>query len=193
MNNTEVDYWTKFYSTFNCKEPSNFAKFILDYIEKYNKKFNILDVGCGNGRDSYFLSTKHNVTGIDISNLPTTSDNDNCTFVTSDMTTYDKTGYDLVYSRFTLHSITDEQQEQLISSIKPNTILCIETRSIKGIDQFREHGDTHYRNLTCIDKLKQLLSKYNFNILYLVESNNLAVYKNEDPICIRVICTNTVL
>lgn len=198
MNDNENIYWNNFYKNFNYIEPSSFAIFILEYLQllniaQSNKKFKILDLGCGNGRDSYYLSKKYNVIGIDISNKPQADElNDilNCEFVLGDMITYDKTDFNLIYSRFTFHSITDEQQENLIKSIKPNTILCIETRSIKGLNTFRLHGDSHYRNLTDIDKLKELLFKYNFEISYIVESDGLAIYKSENPICIRVICKN---
>lgn len=95
----------------------------------------------------------------------------------------------MIYSRFTFHSITNEDQCTFLNSITiPGTFLCIETRSDKGENSFRHHGDDHYRNFTNIDYLTNLLIRYNFNILYLKESNNLAIYKTEDPICIRVIC-----
>ena len=186
MNSSEVKYWQEFYSAFNNVSPSPFAKFILEYFHIYDMEFKLLDVGCGNGRDAYFLSSKYNTTGIDISNSPKNSNN--CTFVLGDMIKFDKTGFDIIYSRFTYHSIDDEQQEELVRSIQPESFLCIETRSIKGLNTFHLHGDSHYRNLTCLESLVKLLRKYNFDILYCVESNGFAVYKNEDPICIRVIC-----
>ena len=95
----------------------------------------------------------------------------------------------MIYSRFSFHSITNEQQLNLITSIKqPDTYLCIETRSDKNKDIVYSHGDTHYRNLTNINYIKQLLENNNFKILFINESNNVAIYKNENPICIRVIC-----
>lgn len=188
MNSREKKYWNDFYKIYNNLEPSMFCKYIYKYLEKYNKEFNILDIGCGNGRDSYYLSKNHKVTGIDISNIP--KNRINCEFYLENMVTCDKSQFDVLYSRFTFHSITDIQQEDLIKSIKKDTILCIETRSDKETNLNRIHGNTHYRNLTNIDKLKELLIKYNFEIIEIVESNNLAVYKTENPICIRVICKN---
>lgn len=186
MNNQEVGYWKNFYKTYSNLEPSSFCKFVYNYFK--DDTFKILDVGCGNGKDSYYLSNKHLVTGIDISTLP--KDIENCKFIVGDMINIDKSDFNLIYSRFTFHSISDELQEQLVQSIKPNTYLCIETRSDKGINTYRVHGDTHYRNLTNIDKLKELLKKYNFEILFIEESDNFAIYKEENPICIRVICKN---
>jgi hypothetical protein len=34
------------------------------------------------------------------------------------------------------------------------------------------------------------LNKYDFKILYCIEDNGCAIYKEEDPICIRIICKN---
>ena len=186
MNNNETEYWKKFYNSGHILENTSFSKFVLTYIQKYNKLFNILDIGCGNGRDSYYLSKYYNVTGIDSSNKPI--DKDNCTFILGNMINIDKSDFNLIYSRFSLHSISDECQEELLKSIKSNTILCIETRSIKGLNTYREHGDNHYRNLTDLNKFKNMLEKLNFEILFIEENNNFAKYKNENPICIRIIC-----
>jgi len=185
----DKNYWNDFYkNNGGVSESSDFAKFVLDYIRPFDKTFNILDIGCGNGRDSYYLAKEHIVCGCDTSTKP--EDKHNCTFTNNNMTSAEKDNYNLVYSRFTFHSITDDDQDLLLSSIKKPTILCIETRSIKGENSFRLHGDNHYRNFTDINKLKHLLKKYNFEILHIEESENLAVYKNENPICIRVICKN---
>jgi tellurite methyltransferase len=186
MNTHEIDYWNNFYKNFSNTQASSFATFVLDYFKNYTSIHNVIDLGCGNGRDSYLLSTKYKTTGIDISNKPI--DSPNTLFILGDMILHDKSNYELLYSRFTFHSLTDFQQEELIKSIHQNAYLCIETRSSKGIDSFRLFGDTHFRNFTSLDTLLILLNKYNFEVLYKIESNGLAIYQNEDPICIRVIC-----
>ena len=48
------------YKNFNELKPSDFALFIVGYFEHFDMPLHILDVGCGNGRDSYFLSSKYN-------------------------------------------------------------------------------------------------------------------------------------
>lgn len=184
-------YWENFYKNQNhILESSDFAKFVLTYIKKFDRKFNILEVGSGNGRDSYYLSQEHVLCGCDMSFKP--DNKENCTFIIDDMVSIDKNEYDLIYSRFSFHSITDDDQDKLLKTIKKSTILCIETRSIKGLNESRVFGDNHFRNLTNINKLKELLKKYNFEILYIEESNNFAIYKDENPICIRVICQKMV-
>ena len=49
------------------------------------------------------------------------------------------------------------------------------------------HDKKHNRNYIEFNYIKDLLIKYNFDILYIAEGNKMAVYKTEDPICIRVI------
>ena len=171
-------YWDNFYKTFSVQTPSDFCIFILKY---FPTKQTILDCGCGNGRDSIAMAQTHSVDGIDLS----ASD----PFICGDFCTVDKSKYSLIYSRFTFHSITNEDHGVFLNSITiPGTFLCIETRSDKDKISFRHHGDDHYRNFTNVDYLTNLLIRYNFKILYLKESNNLAIYKNENPICIRIIC-----
>lgn len=189
MNSNEIIYWSTFYKNFNETSPSNFACFVVNYFNEYGKKIHLLDIGCGNGRDSYYLSKHYPVTGIDISNVPNTT-NSQLRFIQGDMTDLNKNPYDVIYSRFTFHSISNEQQEKLIQSIEPNTFLCIETRSIKDKNEYRIFGDAHYRNLTDMVYLVALLEKYQFTILYSIESKDLAVYKDENPTCIRIICKN---
>ena len=58
-------FWDKFYIKKNITtKPSSFAKYCKKNFIKKNKK--ILEIGCGNGRDSfYFFKSKLNVTAID--------------------------------------------------------------------------------------------------------------------------------
>jgi tellurite methyltransferase len=186
MMSNDTNYWKSFYNKKQLELiPSDFCLYIMDYF-KSNTKMKILDAGCGNGRDSYHLALNHEVTGIDISYMP--EHKENCVFEINDFTICDKSNYDMIYSRFTFHSITNEQHEIFIKSIKKGTMLCIETRSNKGKDSTRYYGDDHYRNFTDMEYLKGLLTDNEFDILYMEENENFAKYMNENPICIRVIC-----
>lgn len=186
MNENEIKYWNKFYSNFNATKCSDFCNFIINYFTDINIK-NVIDCGCGNGRDSYKLASKYSVCGVDNSGFMPTN-NGNCIFKNDDFTLIDKTNYDLVYSRFTFHSITNDQHLSFLKSINNNTFLAIETRSDKSENDHVYHGKNHYRNYTNIEYLKKILMDNNFQILHIEENNNLALYKDENPICIRVIC-----
>ena len=178
----DINYWENFYVNKNIvKEPSDFCIFIMNYF-KDSEKIHILDAGCGNGRDSLYMSNKYKVTGLDTS-LVDLKDSINCNFIKTNFCNYDKTNFNMIYSRFTFHSISNEDQEIFLKSItKDGTYLCIETRSDKDINNNRVFGDNHYRNFTNLNYLKNILEKNKFEILYIVESNNVAIYKDENPI-----------
>jgi hypothetical protein len=181
-------YWETFYSNNNNTECSDFCVFIMDYF-KNKKILNILDCGCGSGRDSYALSKITNVDAVDNCGfLPNTLGLPNLKFYTDDFVTINKSKYDLIYSRFTFHSITNEQQISFLDTINANSYLAIETRSKKGEDDYVYHGKTHYRNYSDIDYLKEILTLKNFEIILIMEDRNFAKYNDENPICIRVLC-----
>ena len=56
-------FWDNFYKNFNLRKPTSFGKFVnKNFIRK---KKNLLEVGCGNGRDSFYLSKKVKIISID--------------------------------------------------------------------------------------------------------------------------------
>ena len=195
MKNTtsEIIYWKTFYEN-NAKSEqscSNFCEFVVDYFKDYDKIVHVLDCGCGNGRDSFELGKKYQVKAIDSSGyLPLSTDT--VKFSCDDFISYDKRNFQLIYSRFTFHSITNNDHEMFLDSINNGTYLAIEARSVKGQEDDLYHGKEHYRNYIDKSYLMNLLDKYNFKILYIEESDNFAVYKNENPICIRTICVRNI-
>lgn len=191
--NDDTKYWSNFYKKFEKIECSDFCNFVINYFNNNKKIVNVLDAGCGNGRDSFTLAKKYNVTGVDNCGV-IIEDRKNFKFISDNFINITKNNYDLIYSRFTFHSITNEDHDDFLSSIKSNTYLAIEARSILDSEKEKIHGKTtHYRNYIEINYLKNLLNKYNFDILFIEENNNFAIYKGENPVCIRVICKKKIL
>ena len=188
MASNNKKYWEIFYSTTSNNNVgcSDFCNFVMDYFKDKNI-LNILDCGCGNGRDSIALSNISNVDAVDNCGFLQTNRN-NIKFYIDDFVTINKSKYDLIYSRFSFHSITNEQHISFLDTINVNSYLAIETRSKKGENDNVFHGKTHYRNYTDIDYLKTILTLKKFEIIFIMEDLNFAKYKNENPICIRVIC-----
>lgn len=160
--------------------PTDFAKFCAKHIPK---KSTILDVGCGNGRDSYyFLKYRHKIIGIDYAILPKATGRS--IFIKTDIRTLFKMecSANVVYSRFFLHAITDKE-------------ICSLLKWSKGLfmAEFRAKGDRpvlyhrHKRNLIGEHDFLHLLRKYGFDVLYYIKGYNMARYKNENPLVIRVI------
>ena len=61
-------YWDEYYSKKKKQLPnSNFSEFVLDHIQKDQT---LIDIGCGDGRDTVFFGkNKIKTTGVDISKM----------------------------------------------------------------------------------------------------------------------------
>jgi len=63
-------YWNKFYKKFNLAKPSSFAEFVYKKIKIKKNLLSIIDIGCGNGRDTLFFLKKGFLTvGLDKSRV----------------------------------------------------------------------------------------------------------------------------
>ena len=191
------NYWKDFYKKKKLTfKNSEFSNFVLDFISKREDIKTILDIGCGNGRDSEYFSDYYKVTGIDL-NIPTKESK--VDYIQKSIIDIDDC-YDVYYSRFLVHSISeielDIMLKNIINKMSSNSLLFIETRSIKGIGEgdklqanFKSSiGDTHFRILYSMDYLKNKLISIGFSIDYEIEDNDLAIYKDENPYIIRLVC-----
>lgn len=202
----DFTYWNNYYNkNLAPKEPSLFAKEVLSKLEKDKK---LIELGCGNGRDSiYFADNGINVTAIDqcetsIENLRKSTNKETLKFYSDnfiDSNLLKKNKYDYVYSRFTMHSISEIQQEESLinayKSLNDNGVLFIEVRSIKdnifgmGVEVERNayiYND-HYRRFIVKEEILDKLIEIGFKIKFADENNGYAKYKNDDPVVIRVI------
>lgn len=203
-------YWTEYYAK-NSKptNSSTFAEFILPKLERDK---NLIELGCGNGRDSiYFAKNQINVIGIDqvqdeIDYLNNHHKADNIHFICDDFTDLDNTQSDLIrdmefdyiYSRFTFHAINENKEDRTLDWIenKLNKGGCffLEARSVKDpmYKQGKALSETenftnHYRRFMNLDKIISKLESRNFEIIFKIEDKDLAVYKDDNPYLIRVI------
>lgn len=197
-------FWENYYASH--REPAKcsfFAKFVRPFLQK-NKR--MLEFGCGNARDSIYFAEQ----GIDILAIDQCSneldflterfsDLASLNFQAADMTRLPTMeAFDYLYSRFTIHAIDKKGEERLITwaakNIKQNGLFFIEVRSVK--DDLFGKGEPladnafftdHYRRFIIIEELETLLVNKGFRILYSLESNGLAQYRDRDPIVIRII------
>lgn len=94
------------------------------------------------------------------------------------------------YARFFLHAVDHQTQLNFLEcarySLKTGGKLCIECRSNKG----QKPDDIHYRRLIDKDELiNELIEKY-FEVEYVEERTGFSVYKDEDPVLIRIVAIN---
>lgn len=194
-----MDYWNTFYKTNDehIQEPSEFCKTLGKYVPIDKITGDVFDCGCGNGRDTLNLAkTFHRakqIIGVDncgVSPIVPPEFVSRVTYLNESFVTTPKPTGSLVYSRFSLHSISDTEQEAFLCTIKPRSYVAIECRSDLGTTEKLVHGNNHYRNLVNLDRLCRLLGELNFTILHKEEGQGLAVYKTEDPYVLRVIAHN---
>lgn len=195
-------YWDEFYKKEELipKAPSKFCLDVVNELKKYDQigSYKLIDLACGNGRDSSFFSEIFDdVTGVDISS---NNINSKYKFINSNILDIEYNGYNVFYLRFVIHSLTEDELDLFINKftkLNHKFLIYIETRSSKGVtDEDKSEtnfkssiGEEHYRMLYSEKYLSEKLSK-NFKILNVIESNGLAIYKNDDPICIRYKLTN---
>ena len=185
--------------------PSSFAVSTA-YELKHGRT--LLDLGCGNGRDSlYFLSLGIKVTGIDASDtaiqklITTTKDNNNAKFICGDFVTNREiygVQYDYIYSRFTLHAINAMQEKELLHNIKhalkPDGKIFIEARTIHD-DIFGKGQETdrntfiyngHFRRFIDPDELTEEMKFMGYEILSLEEGRGFSKTDTSDPVLLRL-------
>ena len=210
----DKNYWKKIYSKqLEEDKPSLFAIFVADTIGINGKR--LLELGCGNGRDAIFFANAgaSHVEAIDqcdnIINLLTLrfQQIQNISFRCDDFTCMEDTTidsrYDIVYSRFTLHSISKEQEKRVIQWAYRNVIsggsFCIEVRGQKneifgvGVPVEGENDafilNDHYRRFIHFDSLCKELTTFGFILSFAKEEKGFAPYNGQDETYIRVIAS----
>lgn len=193
-------YWNNFYSISKELpfEPSNFSTYALQFLQSQSAKesqVHILDLGCGNGRDAYFFSSKgYKVTGIDPASQIET---DKFQFIQKNVFDLKLRGFDVYYLRFVIHALLESDCDRLLAKLSllpPDALIMFETRSTANITSeeksatfFRSPiGDEHFRMLYSKDYMDRKLSE-SFTILKSSDSADVAVFKSENPFCLRYI------
>jgi tellurite methyltransferase len=206
-------YWDKYYNSNtpleSIKDPSTFARFCSEDFFS-GEKLNIVDLGCGNGRDSvYFAQLGHNVYSIDQS-LPA-HHNESCSdfgnldnnlhFISGDFINYDYSNFknvDVFYSRFTLHAIKANEEaivlDSVFNNLSSNGIFAIEVRTINdplfGVGDFISDTtfktDHKRRFINPSDFIFDTLSR-GFVLKYFIETNNLSIVGDDNPVLMRIV------
>lgn len=201
----DLQYWNQYYASEEAEtEPSLFAKFVYKHLEPEKR---LADIGCGNGRDSlYFARQGLEVYSVDASETATERlcrkapenlyvKTDNFIHFVGSYEQY----FDYLYSRFTIHAITGEEQEQLLDyayrALNKDGCLFIEVRCKKdelyGCGELVEKDtyfyNGHRRRFIEKEELEEALNKTGFTVLYSKENRGFAPYRNMDPIVLRVI------
>ncbi len=198
------DYWNKYYENHRPGSEGE-SPFARETCEKHlHSGDRILDLGCGNGRDSlYFASQGLVVTGIDSAEVAIRElqGKASARFVCGDFVKLDSmsdASFDCCYSRFTVHAITEAQEKDLLKNVlrvlRKGGRFFIEVRSIHdeiyGLGEAKEKDayiyEGHYRRFIRLREFIDRLSDAGFDVVYAEESDRFAPYKNSRPVCLRV-------
>ncbi|MDR1373062.1 MAG: class I SAM-dependent methyltransferase [Dysgonamonadaceae bacterium] len=180
------NYWEQYYSNNRQSDsPSLFAQYIC---EKYAKDGQtVTELGCGNGRDAvWFAKNGLKVTAFDqcqdeMDYLSAQfKDTENISFEAKDFSSLpDMEKTDLVYSRFTLHSVSQRKEHKTLlwasNNLKNGGHLCIEVRGTKN-ELYRQGQpvenepdafilDSHYRRFLDLETLRKNLETLGFDIV----------------------------
>lgn len=201
-------YWADYYKRGVApEEPSQFAHHVMDNYAKQQES--LIELGCGNGRDArFFAHNKLAVIAVDqcepeIEALSSVNPEHKLDYVTADFTNLEDAtlSHDLVYSRFTLHSIDAAAQARTLAwsyrNLADGGRLCIETRGqknelyrkgepVKGeADAFIHDG--HYRRFVDFDEFTAEVEANKFNIVEASEKTGYAPFGDTDYHFIRII------
>jgi tellurite methyltransferase len=194
------NYWEKFYQENHnlniFKTSSSFSKFVLKKIKDYS---HVIDLGCGNARDSvYFLLKGKNVISLDKSGKVIKLNkkkfkNKNINFVKFDisknLSKVIKTKKPkCFYSRFVMHSLTKNliknHIKQLSKIFSNKDIFYMEYRCFE--DKYKKKiYSNHYRNFMKTTDIEIILNKNNLYSTVVTKGVGFAKFGKEDPFIAR--------
>lgn len=202
-------YWQRYYESLAAPvHESPFARWTLDELKKEpegRRPSTLLDVGCGNARDTCFFAAQ----GLDAVGIDTTNAGfpqelaDRRLFVDNMATLETQNGrhFSCIYSRFSLHAVTAAVGERFLRRaydlLEPEGLLFIEARSTadplmqKGIldetdSNARFYPGQHYRRFIDLPTLSLALAWLNFSVEFSGEQTGWAQSDDEDPVVIRI-------
>lgn len=198
-------YWEHYYKEHAVPAaPSLFAEFVsTEYLEPGMR---LIELGCGNGRDSVFFARKGvSVRAVDqvdeeIAFLNNSYAHEKLEFAIENFTKLKTDNiFDCVYSRFTLHSVPVEEELRVLewanASLVEGGVFCVEVRSINDpklqegdrVSDCENIVDGHYRRYLDLHAFKERLLGLGFAVLFSEERTGFAPYGSEDPPVIRVV------
>lgn len=204
------DYWNGFYASREAKKlsiPSQFAAFVAQ--EAVGDGL-IIEIGCGNGRDSFFFAKQgFEVVAIDgssaaIEKCSSLRDEQallHLSFACSSVGTPEflgalqearaKTdGAATAYARFFLHAITDSEEEALLTDVskalRPGDRLALEYRTVRDAAGEKVTA-AHYRRFVDPTDVFVSATKLGFSVDYAVEGFGFAKYGADDAYAARCI------
>ena len=200
----KAEHWEKYYAAPDVTVPPP-SPFAHTAEARFPRQAAVLEIGCGNGRDSVHLSAQgHDVSALDASHAAIelcrrTHEDSGIRFVPGVLADHAHdwpSRFDVLYTRFVIHAMTEAEERSLWSEaarvLRPGALLAIECRSIQ--DPLAREGEVlspteriagHYRRFIVLEDLVARLEAEGFDVEETVESAGLAVHGTDDPVVIR--------
>ena len=199
----QQNIWRAYYSgTTQVFHASPFAESVLPLLRPGAA---LLDLGCGNGRDSvYFYRSGMTVTALDSNEEAIALLRRNepgvravCqSALTSDV--FAEESFDAVYTRFFIHTLTEPEEAEVLrrchTALRPGGRLYVETRTdedeLCGVgerisdNEWLEEG--HYRRFLRPGEFRAAVERAGFRIAEFRKSRGLAPFDDQDPVILRV-------
>ena len=211
-------FWDAYYTSTTTGDspltdaPSTFISFCAPHMVLRGPA-KVIEFGCGNGRDArWFAGQGCAYIGVDASFAAVDrcmaarggESGKRCAFQVGDFTLpdllVDESGTaDLVYSRFTLHSVSDDQESCAIGNafrlLKPGGRFMLEARSTKdprcGLGRcVGEHAyvDTHYRRFLDLKATIAKCEAAGFDVRVACEEMREANFLADKAVVVRLVC-----
>lgn len=199
-----TDYWNAFYADGVARHPvpSQFAAFVAGELDGPTR---ILEFGSGSGRDSLFLAAHgHDVTGVDGSKAAVEACAElaeelglDVEFVSASIDQEGlaaqlrvEPGNTLVYARFFVHAITEDEQAAFLRLVaeltSPGDRLAVEYRTLRDSSGAKVTG-SHYRRFVDPTSFNAQAVLHGFDVTYAVEGYGFAKYREDDAYVARAL------
>lgn len=202
--NTKTNqYWQDFYDKSAqvkyLSYPSQFAAFVYGEMGEVR---NVIEFGCGNGRDSFFFA-RHGkrVCAFDGAESAIRANQANCIGYQREpafeIFNVDKEfpglpkdigGEKCIYARFFIHALRDEQIRRFFeicrSLLSEGEKLYLEYRTVQDLRGAKETED-HYRNYLDSNDVLELLADLGFVCHYNIEGRGFAKWGDDDAFVAR--------
>lgn len=214
FTDTNKDFWDQYYSNqltnkVWLESPSQFAAFIGSESKAGSS---LLDIGCGNGRDSIFFATlgfqvtcaDYSEKALDVCKVAADRQGLKINTAVLSVSSFAETSqfakgnsekFDIVYARFFLHAIDENSERNLLrmafTVLSPNGKLVLEYRCLaddasNSDEPNFENGD-HYRRLVQQQKFESAALLTGFIVDYSIKGRGYAKFRSEDPLIARTI------
>jgi hypothetical protein len=171
------DFWREFYASPHTLEPSAFAVWSAEPLR--GKR--VLDFGCGNGRDAFYLAKGSTVLRVD-RYAPEGDLFVRCT-VQEYMKAHPVSDFDAVYCRFFFHAITSKEMWKVVDWASRNGVaIWSESRSIMDTPPYG-----HERRLIDGNHMLAEMLRRGLHVVHYQEGRGLARFGEEDPHIVRVV------